>query len=262
MLFEFGDAAWSAGSDGLFIPLSDLPGVIDEELADEIDVEIKTGQAIHSICKQVVKSLTGTSFLTTATDPNKLGVSYTLTESLPSVGLKNKTYSLTFTKVLDLAAKTIYFVPVATAGTNNGKGDFSLTDLFANCAKVASGSNTAGAGILIKSSVINSYGASTHANLSLSADAREWLESFMLSLFDSTDGLIIRATGVESPFPSAPVKGAPSSVTLPTVATQSTNPTTGLVGANLSKLNFVSYTLAVTIQLIENEDETVSVNVV
>ena len=56
---------------------------------------------------------------------------------------------------------------------------------------------------------------------------------------------------------------ATAGVALPAIATDATNPTTGISSANLDKLDFFSKTFSFTIQRIENEStQSYDVNVV
>lgn len=258
MLFEYGDAAWEASFSGVFIPVANLPGATSAEFDGAVDAEIKEGQAVFSLCKQIIKVVTATNFLTTQNSTNKLGVSYTLAETIPGVALKNKAYTFSFSKLIDFSDNTLSVIPVASAGTQSGLGDFSIVDLFSGAAKVASGEDTSGAGILINSSTLASYGALAHASVVLANDARQWLESLLFSIFDG--GVTVRATGVESAFPSVPTKTF-TTLTIPAAATQTTNPITGIVAADLNKLSAITVSYGVTIQTIENENETISINV-
>lgn len=183
-LFEFGDADWTTTGSGVFIPISDLPGSSSSEYADEVDDADKEGQAVFSVIKQIIKKVSGISYLTTQADANLLGISYSLAETLPSVRLKNKTYSFTFSRLVSLDDDATSVIPVATSGTHNGKGGVTLTNIFPNASKLAAASSTGGAGVLILSATLENYGAPSHASLALNNDCRRWIEALIMSVYN------------------------------------------------------------------------------
>lgn len=244
MALEYFDAAGTATSDGVFIPITDLPGLLSTELAAAEPAAKKMARSIYAVMKQLFTILNPTSF-------NKLGVTISRAEASGGFGLSNKTYTLGVQYLANISADTVGMLPIPTIGANSGVGDFAVIDLFPNAAKVAAAGAVAGAGILIQTADLVGYGSPSHASLNIASgqDNRSWLAALMNWL---TSTISVRSTTVSSAF-TAVSRGTPANATLPANATDTTNPTTGLLTSDLTKTFSSSISYSITIQLIDDE---------
>jgi len=257
MAFEFFEAAVSSPSGcsaGIFIPRSDLPGVAAGELANSQSTANKQSKTVLALLNKVHSTVSPTNF-------SKLG--FATTKGAPT-GVSEDVIAITYTATAQWMAnsedKTISVLPVPTTGTESGKGDFAIADIFPNAVKLAAGDAITGEGVVIPTADLVPYGSPTHAsvNPAVGQDNRGWFAG----LYGFLSQLGIRTTSVASAITAAS-RGATTAVTLPTAATDATNPTTGILAADLPKRSFFSHTYSLTLQLALNQtSQAFDVNVV
>jgi hypothetical protein len=263
---EFFDAIAAAVSSGIFIPVSDLPGSSSTEFASGKTTNQKQGQFAYSVIKALRTILTGTNFLNTPqnetdvaiTKPNKLGMTLTTTETSGGVGLKNRVFNLTTTYLGKKVDNTLNMIPTAASGTYSGMGDFNFDDIFPNAAKVTAAADVPGAGVLVPSAELVNYGSVAHVTINLATDGRRLIAALMSWLFSKE--LALRTTTTASSITD--LTRAVTTLDLPAVAIAATNPSSGLLSADVGLYLISNESLIYTIQTIDNDDETISPNVI
>ena len=255
MSFEYFDAAGTSTNDGVFIPISDLPGLTAAELAAGESEAAKQARATFSTIKSIYGTLSPSAF-------SKLGFTVANTETSAGVGLKNRSYSVSTQYLSDIENSTVTMIPVPASGANSGVGDFAFVDLFPNAVKVAAAGAVSDAGVVISTADLVPYGSPAHASLDITAgqDNRFYLAALINWLVDG--GLSVRSASTASAIATVS-RGTPANAILAAEATAATDPTTGIDAADLSKLFITSITYSLTIQTIDDIDsETFDVNVV
>jgi hypothetical protein len=235
-------AGGTASFNGIFIPVGDLlNGGIEgaTEFADAEPAALKRDKALFAICE------TTTSYIANLAAGLALGVTVTR----PNVTTTSYTYGVTVQlhEILD-SATPLAPLPVPSAGANAGVGDFAFTDIFPNAVKLAAAADPAGSGVLIETASMEFHGAPDHATLNLANDSRGLLGA-MFRYFATGSDLPLRSATEASAITG---KSAPaySTTTLPAAATATTDPTTDIVAADLSRLIVVTQSGAVTFNLV------------
>ncbi len=239
---EYFDASGNATEAGIFIPVSNLPGIQASELATAASgKESKAILAIHNALYAYFSDL--------ATLP--LGV--VVGKTAPSgAGLDfvNVSFTSTFNYLVNHESGTVGPVPVPTTGTNTGLGGLELIDVFPAAAKVAASGSTGAAGILIPTSELIPYGSPSQASLAVNADSRSWFAA--LSLYMAVESTL-RTTADASAVVTRSV-GAGVGASFPTAWTQPTNPVSGIAAADLPKRSLISRSFGLTIQLLLDQE--------
>jgi hypothetical protein len=251
---EFFDASGTAVAAGVFIPISDLPGVLSTELASGEAANKKKIRFLYGACKAIRNSVTASSWLLnqTANSGNILGSTFTTTEVNGGVGLKNITFTSTTTFISNKGDSTLSLIPLNLTSD----GALLVTDIFPNAVKVAAAGAVAEAGVLIPSADLVGFGGIAHNSLTLAtSDGRKWLSSLMSYLFEN---LVLQTASVASALLTK--SRTLGQLDIPTSATQATSPTTGLSSSSLNLYTAITDSLAFTIQIIINNDDTVDVN--
>ena len=242
MSFEYYDASGLAvGADGVFIPAASLTGVSASELAAIQPAHLKFSKTILGMLEKIYAVLNPTAFA-------KLG--FAVTKSTNASGIADRvthTFSLTFQKVANEKTNSITQIPVPTTGVNTGVGDFSLVDIFPSATKLASGANTPSAGVLIPTSLVAEYTSLTHAGLTISgsSDNRDWLAGFMQWVGNSAT---IRTASQASAITARSVSAASATI-IPAQFVQTTDPTSGLLAADLPVLSLLQRVVSVSVEL-------------
>lgn len=255
MSLEYFTTASAVQSSGLFIGVPDLPGLTAAKLGSSVPNNVKEARAVFSLLKTIFTVLSPRAF-------NKLGVLVGISENRPASLLTNRTYTYSTEYIANIATDSITPLPVPTFGMVEGLGKFSLADIFPTAIKVSAATTTPGAGILIQNAPLESYGAPTYADLDPSPgqDSRGWLAALFNWFTDG--GLTIRSPSIASGI-IATSRSTPTTSPLPTNATATTNPTTGLVIADISRIFSSSVTFSITIQTIDDLNlETFDTNVI
>lgn len=238
----FPAAGGSASFAGVFIPFGDLAsgGIqANTEFADSVAANIKRDKGLLAVFEVI------TSYIDALTSDLKLGISVTR----PTLQSLSYTYGLTYQAYeLRNGSTPLAPLPVPDSGTNSGKGDIAITDIFENAAKVASAATISGAGVLIESAPLVRQGAPAHSSLSVGGDNRDWFNALFRWAANDATAVPVRSTTVPSAI-TAKTASTPTVFTLPAAATAATNPTTDLSSADLDILVPVQFTSSLTFQL-------------
>jgi hypothetical protein len=240
---EYFDAAGNASADGVFIPLSDLPGVTASELASAQPSAAKEGKAMLSLLNKIFAVTSPDLFF-------KLG--FTPTKEAPdgvSADIFNQVFAITSQKLVNLDTDSLSVVPVPTSGANSGLGDFAITDVFAGAVKVDAAGAVAGAGIVINTSGLLPYSSLTHASINVATDGRAWFAAL-------ADHLAIDSVKRSATVASAVISGIASSLSasaIPAEYIASTDPTSGILAADVPSRGLVNRTDTFTLQLQLNQ---------
>lgn len=245
MSFEYFDAAGTAVAEGVFIPIAAVPGLVASELASGQAAGTKLGKSVFALINQIYNTLSPTNF-------NKLG--FTVSKGNPAgVGadIINQNFGFTAQKLLNLKTDAISMIPEPTSGANSGLGSFSLSDVFAGAVKVAAAGAVSGAGVLIPTALLATYSSITQGGITISgsSDNRDWFAA----LFDWLgNGLAVRDASTASAV-IARSASAISAVAIPANFTQTTDPVSGILAADLPVRGLISKSYSVTVQLQLNQ---------
>jgi hypothetical protein len=247
--FEASVSSPSGASEGVFIPIGDLPGVEASEFANADPQEVKEAKAVLGLLNAINNNL-----------PNAaLGLTITRNTGSGGLDLTNNAFSITSQLYADHETKTLDTLPIPNTGSNSGVGDVSIDTLFPNAEKIATDDAISGEGFLVPTADVERHGAPDHASIVLSDDSRLWVQGLAEWL---SVNLEVRTASQESAI-TARTRSNTQAVTLPTAATDSTNPTTGLSASDLNKISVFSHNYAVTIQTkMDQSTQKFDVNVV
>ncbi len=244
LAIEYYDGNAVAQGLGVYIPVADLPGVNAAELANVYPAAVKEGKVILALLNRISRIVSPDSF-------DKLG--FAITKEAPDgvdVDIFNQVFAITYQWVVGVAARTVDVVPVPNLGTNTGKGDFWIIDVFPGSFKVGPGSDVA-AGIVINDSGLTQYvNSALITDLDIDGDGRAWFAALAEHLtFDS----IKRGVNNSSAVVSALASNYSASAITPDMI-DATDPTTGIPPADAKKYALINRTDTVTVQLALNQD--------
>lgn len=234
--FEAAVVSPSGASEGVFIPISDLPGVEAGELANGESTEKKTAKAILGAFLGLNNNISA----------NALGFTVTRATASGGLDLTNNAFTITPQFYVDHESKQMAALPVPSSGANSGVGDITIADIYPNAEKIATDGAISGEGVLIPSADIAPYGAPDHASVSLAADSRLWFMG--LAQWVSVDASILIRAASQASAITARDRGGTAAVTLPAAATAQTDPTTDLSTSDLNKISTLQHAFAITIQ--------------
>jgi hypothetical protein len=237
---------------GVFIPVTDLPGIATGEFATNQSDILKEGKAVYGLVNALYSKLSALSPLgianLTKSNPSGTGPN-TFTESL----------SFTFQWIQDLSTRTFYPVPLPTIGSNSGVGKVAIETVFPNATLVTANGAIPGEGMLFTHTMANKYGAVTPANKS--NDARDWIYSiFLAAIAESTLRTSTTASAItnRTNLLTNRVTGA----TIPAAWYDATNPTSGILSADIPTLRIIQDALSLEYEVETNpETQTVEVKV-
>jgi hypothetical protein len=227
------ETAVAAGSGngvpaGIFIPQSNLPGILQAGELDEPNREAKAAYAIVTKVQDVLQGLT-----------SKLGLSSS--RSMSSTGVLDRisqSFLLSCQFVVNHSTNLVSVLPLPNSET----GKVSLGDLFPAHELTTAEGAISGPGIVIPTALTTANGGAFPS--SFNADARSWLiavyQSMILGLTPS-DAVV------------SPSRGSATGLTPLADFTATTNPTTGISAADLPKMSFFSLTYSVTLQIALNQ---------
>lgn len=240
LTLEYFDAAGNAAADGVYIPVSDLPGILAAELAAAEPENTKESKILLSILNALTTALPATALGMTATKGSPSGA---------GADILNCPFTLTWQRLIDLAADTISPVPVPVAGANAGVGDVALVDIFPNAAKVAAAGAVAGAGVVIPTATVSAYSDLTHAALNPATDCRDWI----MALVDAaaTEATLRSATVASGIVTRS--RGAIGSATIPATWYQAVDPVAGVAESDLPKLGLITRSVSLAVQVALNQ---------
>jgi hypothetical protein len=238
---------------GLYIPVSDLPGMDAIELGVAESANRKQGKTVFCLVQAIYEYLSvNTSTLS-------------LVSSIGNPTIVNSTtitlnYSLIVDYLTNVSLGQISMVKPPTSGVYSGIGSCSLRNIFPNCIKVSSTANTAdasgmgalGAGVLISTEDLGVYGFfndvldSDITTLNLSGDNRYAIASIMQCICDGN--IDIRSSSTASGITITLISAA-TQVTIPTTYYSNTNPLTNILAVNLDHLSLTRRSYSITFEL-------------
>lgn len=235
-MFEYLDAPGNATNEGVFIPVADLLSVQAAELAAGEANNLKFGKIVNSIF---------TSLGEFANLASVLGITIDLgTVSPVSGNVFSRSFSFAWQKFTNQALGTIAVLPVPATGALTGIGGLSINDIFPNAEKVAAAGAVPSAGLVISSAAIQSFVPLAHVAIDVAADSRLWWMGLMESMIAAA---LTRSTTVDSPILTT-TRPSITSPTVPTAYTQATDPTTGLLLANIPLYGLQQRNLSLSVE--------------
>jgi hypothetical protein len=238
---EYFDAAGSAVAAGVFIPISDLPGIEATELAAAQSTANKEAKALLALMNATATYL--------AVNSGLLGITLTQNNnSNAGPNLINLNYTLGWEKLADVESNAITQIPVPSAGANAGVGDFGIADVFPNAAKVAAAGAVAGAGIVVTDTALAAYGAAA-PTVGAGEDNRAWFAA----LFDHMAEADVREIGITQSAVVTAALGSLGATIVPADFYAATDPTSDVVEADLPKLGLMTRSTAISIQVQLNQ---------
>lgn len=236
MVLSFFETSSVVGADGLFIPISDLPGIEASELAAAEPSGKKHSKFLFSLLDKLASNYNATH----------LGLS--IIKGKPSVSGNNvnQSYTITTQSLINFVDNSINVIPVPSAGDNTGIGDFGLVDYLPGVTEVIS-TDSAGPGVLIPYTELQNYGL--HNPPVLGTDDRKVLFSLIAYIVDSP-AFAVRNNSpvVQSAIITKSATGN-KLAELPAIAYANTNPTTNLLTANKDQQLILQRDYAFVIQL-------------
>lgn len=238
----FPAAGGTASFDGIFIPVGDLlNGGIEGsvEFADVEPAALKRDKAMFAVSEVVTAYIAGLA----------AGLALGISVTRPNTASVNYTYGLTLQlhEVLG-SGNPLAPIPVPSTGSNSGVGDFAFTDLFPNAVKLAAAADPAASGVSIETASLAAYGAPAHGSLDLATDCRMVLGALFRYMASSAD-LPVRSTTEASAVTSKTASNYVS-FTAPAAYTADTDPTSGLISADLPRTVLINQPSAVTFNLV------------
>lgn len=238
-------------ANGIFIPVSNLPGTAAADLALNVSVSCKESQAIYAILQKLH------SFL--SSNANRLGLNSAI--SNPTIiNSSTITYSFSFTVdyLTNNAAGKTLMLPVPDSGVYNGIGDFSLTDIFSNAIIISDKANQSNlvsgkAGILIDEAGLAIYGfyndveGSDITTFNITGDNRYATAALIAAICDGN--VTVRSRTISSAILSTTVSD-PSIIPIPSNYYSSTNPLTDIPSTELDHLGIIRRSYSTTFELI------------
>ncbi|WP_030006326.1 hypothetical protein [Picosynechococcus sp. NKBG042902] len=256
MALTFFESSVSAGGGngvpaGLFLPIADLPGVVAGEFADAQSQATKESKAALAIANAIHTYVS-------ANAADIVGMTSTRAKASVSDSLDNLTFSFACQYVADLETETIGQIPLPSSGANSGVGGFAIDDLFANAAEVAAEGAISGEGVVIPYADLAEFGGSDPAAIT-GVDNRD----FVAAMIRSMPGLLTVRDASTASGVTTISQATATTFTLAPAATATTDPTTGLVTADLPKIGLLQFTTAWTVQVaLDQAAQTFDVNVV
>lgn len=246
LAFESFDADGAVVSDGVFIPLADLPGVLAAELDPAGAWE---AYFVPAMLEQIGVRAAALGINTL------LGLTIALSNAGAVAGVP-RAYSNTYTIAMQIADNlgdnTVppAAIPVPTVGANLGVGAFAVVDLFPGAAKLSAAANTGGAGVLIPSSLLEDAGNFTHAALNIASgqDNRMWLYALVSYM---RSNIALRSATVSSSITA--VTAPAQTFAIPAGALiAATNPTSGIPAAEAPNWSLITVSMGVTAQTVDD----------
>lgn len=257
MALTFFDAAVSAGAAngvpaGLFLPVSDLPGVVAGEFGAGESQATKEGKAALAYLNALFDYYTANS-------TSLVGMLVTRAKASVSDILDNLTFTIQHQYVSKLSDGSFGQIPLPSSGANSGIGGFAVQDVFANAASVAAEGAISGEGFVIPYADLADFGGSTPAGIATGADNRDLFAAIDRAMADI---VVIRSASNASAVTAA-TQSTAATFTLAAAATATTDPTTGLTAAELDKISVSQLSTSYTVQVALNQTaQTFDVNVV
>lgn len=245
-----------AANDGVFIALTDLPGLTAAEI-QPISIG-RESRFVLSFLNQLYRKVQDII--------NKpLGLSISKASPVGAgADLINQNFNLTQVYDINLLNNIVDDIPTPTVGANAGFGEFRFDSAFPGSLNVLlAGTNTGFPGVLIPSSMILAYGGTfigTYGGSpALNLDNRALFAAIMRMIVDN---VTLRTPTTQESAVIAATKSNTTVFTPPAAFTTLPNPTSGLTSEQIKHHSFISVSYSITLQLkIDDFNQTYDVNV-
>lgn len=226
-------AGGNATFNGYFIPTPDLlaGGIEDESEFDVSEsIPVKRDKAVFAI---LMVALTYIKSL----DPlDRLGLSVVV----PDLNNATNTFAMTVQRTFsDSVDSRPLPVPVPETGIYLGRGAINFTDIYPSAIKATATQVIAVSGVLINASDLELFGTSVFPDTVLGEDSRHLLFALMKSFASDTVNLPTRSATTISAI-SERNAGTSSEVTIPTAYYTGSNPTSGILLADVPNTHLLS----------------------
>lgn len=232
--------ATTANADGVFIPVADIAGLSGAEISE-------TGATLEG--KLAYGFLNGLFSALGLVAP--LGFAEFDKTSPAGTGdnLYTEGVEITFQRLIDLRTGQVGLPTLPDKGTHLGQGKLLLTDVWENCALIADGAMSSGAGVIVPNAWIESYGGAIPANVA--SDAREW---FAALLFGMANTLTVRTATVNSAvtFRTILATNRVTGAAIPTEWYDDTNPKADLTAADLPFVRVIQERVRIEYEILTN----------
>jgi hypothetical protein len=249
-MFNVFAGSGTASNAGIFIPLADLPGLSQSELAT-------TGSTLEA---NLVYAMLNALYSAMA-PMTILGIA-NLNKSQPAgtgTGRFSEAIGFAYQRLINFKLGTVGAIPIAVTGTEAGMGSLTIEDIFPGAAIVSQGGAITGAGIVVPSSLVSDYGASTINNID--DDARAWVGALLPAI---AAGVTVRSATVESAITSRTlISGIRSTgVSIPAAWYDAANPLTNISAADLPWLRVIQDQVTIEYEMaIDADTQTLSLSV-
>lgn len=249
-MFNAYTGSGTASNAGVFIPLADLPGLTQSELATTGST--LEGHLIYAVLNALYLSMSPMTIL---------GI-VNLSKSQPTgnaTGRFSESIGFAYQRLLNYKTGAISAIPLAISGSEAGMGTVTIEDIFPSGEIVAQGGSIPGAGVVVPNSLIADYGAGILNNAG--SDARSWVGAIMSAMAAVAT---VRSTTVESAVTSRTLVSAIRStgVAIPANWYDPSNPLTNISVSDLGWLRVIQDQVTIEYELtIDPDNQTVSLSV-
>lgn len=242
--------AGSANDAGVFIPVADIAGLSGAEISDTgATLEGKLAYGILNGLFSALGVVTPLGFAEfDKTSPAGTG------DNLYTEGVE-----ITLQRLVDLRTGEVALPTLPDKGTNLGQGKLLLTDVWENCVLIADGAMSSGAGVIVPSAWIESYGGTIPATVA--GDAREWFAALLLGMANT---LTVRTATVNSAITLKTILSTSrvTGATIPIEWYDDTNPKVDLAAADLPFVRLIQERIRIEYEILTNPlAQTFEVNV-
>lgn len=233
LMIEYFSGIGNATADGVFIPVADLFNVESAEIAPANPA--RESHLVYGLLEQLADRFSD--------DVSGLGVTVAKGPfAAPGVNVVTQPYTLSAQRAADFSDNTIKPIPLPPGGA----GSVSIDDVFPNAVKIAAAAATTGAGIVIPTAELGSLGGPAHADIDVATDSRDWF------------GALVNYLAIESSLRSTVLASAIVNRTITTrtitppagALIAEVNPTSGILAADVPKIDLITRSVALSIQLV------------
>ncbi|NEP17823.1 MAG: hypothetical protein F6J97_13110 [Leptolyngbya sp. SIO4C1] len=242
--FEYVSGAGSEfATSGVFIPISDLPGVS----AGEFDIEATTAE---KEAKSLLALLNAMQLYLSIT-PNVIGISESKNSpSSNGADILTLNFTAEWQKLANLSANSITVIPAATTGANAGAAELAIKAVFPSAVYVNGGDTSTTEGIVIEHAAMVAYGLSAPPSVTAGADNRAWFSALLEMMTNAT--LRDPDNGVESAVITA-ASGGMGALAIPPSYYAESDPLTDIQSADLQQRGIVARSFAFSVQVELNQ---------
>lgn len=249
-MFDVYTQSGTATNAGIFIPLVDLPGLSQSELAT-------TGNTLEA---NLVYAMLNALY--SAMAPMTILGIVNLNKSQPSgtgTGRFSESVGFAYQRLVNYKMGTVGVIPLPTFGSEAGRGKIQADDVFPSAAVATQGGNIPGSGIVVPHSLVSDYGGGSLG--SVTADARAWIGALQMAI---AAGVTVRSATVESAITSRTlISGIRSTgVSIPAAWYDAANPLTNISAADLPWLRVIQDQVTIEYEMaIDADTQTLSLSV-